>query len=628
MKVADYVINFLQKKGIDKVFVVYGAANGDLIDAFTRNKNIEYVCTMHEQAGGFAAEAYSRVSKNFGVAIATSGPGGMNLVTPMGNCFYESIPCMFITGQIHSKFLRKNASIRQNGFQESDIVSVTAPVTKYSYMITEPESIRFQLEKAYEIMMTGRPGPVHLDIPLNIQKADIGDPKDLKGFFKDDAASLKYIENSMISESDLHEFFNKYLIDLFKAKRPCIIAGGGIKLGCKNSMQDFYDVCEILKIPVFPTWNAIDFVSSDYKYYGGRIGTYGGAGRNFGIQNSDLLLSIGSRISGRITGGVPEKFMRTAKKYVVDIDGAILIPGNHDVFFNETLTCSAQIFLHVFKEYLQKSEIKAKVKKLNFSKWTDKVKEWKIKYDPFKEEMYDTKGKEYLVHPYAFARTLSNFATPNDIIIVDCGGNAVVMSHAFETKKGQLFFSNHGNSPMGFSFAASIGAWFASNKKTQTIICVIGDGGFNMNIQELQTLKNYGIGVKVFIMNNHIYGITKAFQKTNFNGRCEACGPVGYKPPDFRKVVEAYDINFISISQGDKNNLSGKIEMVLNGFGKNEPVICDVNCHEYHSYEPRIFGWNTPIEDMYPYLPRDEFLENMIIPPDETYKNPAMPDIV
>ena len=209
----------------------------------------------------------------------------------------------------------------------------------------------------------------------------------------------------------------------------------------------------------------------------------------------------------------------------------------------------------------------------------------------------------------------------DDVIIADCGGNIVITSQAFKTRKGQRLISSNGNSPMGYSFAGAIGAWFASDKENQNVVCIIGDGGMNMNIQELQTLVNYNIGIKVIILNNHIYGITKAFQETNFEGRMEACGPKGYNPPDFIKVAKAYGVETVSIEGSDYNKIRDEIKDFLNHTG---PLIIDVNCHEYHTYDPKIIGWETPIEEMYPYLSREEFLSNMIIQPLEISMNPEM----
>lgn len=604
MKLGDYVIHSLGDMGIDKMFVVYGAANGDLIDAFTRTKKSEYVAVMHEQGGGFAAEGYAKIKKLPGVAIATSGPGGMNLLTSMGNCFYDSTPAIFITGQINSQFLRPDQSIRQVGFQECDIVAMAKPVTKYAVMIEKPEDIRYELEKAVHIAQEGRPGPVLLDIPLNIQKAEIN-PEELFGF-----DSKK--EKVNFDTDEVGQQIDSIIEDLNKSKRPCLMVGMGVRIA--DAADELRELGELLNVPVFPTWNALDVVTSDYKQYGGRIGTYGGAGRNFGIQNSDLLIAIGSRISGRITGGNIHSFAREAKKIVVDVDLTLLQKKLQQVPFDVNIYCDAKIFLKMFIQKVKKEKNNLP----NFSSWTEKCLDWKTKYDPVKPEFFEQKEN---VHPYAFMRTLSKKMKSDGILVGDCGGNIVVSNHSFETKYGQRNLTNNGNSPMGFSFAGAMGAWFAAPDKE--VVCTIGDGGFNMNIQELQTIKNYGVKLKTFIINNHIYGITKAYQETNFQGRAEACGPKGYNPPNFVEIVEAYGIKTFTIDSHE--NMENIISEVLNYDG---PVVCDVNCHEFHTYEPRIFGWKTPIEDMYPYLDRDEFRSNMEIEPLEDWESPVYPDIV
>lgn len=609
MKVADYIINFFAQKGIDKVFVVYGAANGDLIDAFTRNGEIDYVAVMHEQAGGFAAEGYAKVKSLPGVAIATSGPGGMNFVTSIGNCFYDSVPCVFITGQINSNFLRPNKDIRQIGFQETDIVSIVEPITKYATMIRSKESIKHELEKAWYMATEGRHGPVLIDIPMNIQKADIN-PDELFGY--SEFHSPKATTSELVSQQ-----VDELIRDLDAAQRPVVMVGGGVKSA--GAIPEFRELMSLLEIPCYPTWNALDVATSDFPFYCGRIGTYGGGiGRNFGIQNSDLLIAIGSRISGRITGGNIHSFAREAKKYVVDIDLPMLQVHDQQVPFDVNIYSDAKPFINLLIEKLsiQKSKASSQFDK---SKWLVQCQEWREKYDPVNKLINNGKVHQY-VHPYIFFRKLSEHMQSDAVLIGDCGGNIVASNHSFKTKYGQLNLTNNGNSPMGFSHSASMGCFFGD--PTRQIVCTIGDGGFNMNIQELQTFLNYNIKVKTFIVNNHIYGITKAFQKTNFNGRCEACGPVGYNPPDFIKICEAYGIKTFTVSSND--DLDDVIQKVLDFDG---PVVCDVNCHEHHTYEPRIFGWKTPIEDMYPYLPREEFKDNLYITPLEDWENPVYPDV-
>jgi len=612
MKVADYIINYLAGQGVKEVFSVYGAANGDLIDAFTRTDRIRYVCVMHEQAGGFAAEGYAKVSGNFGVALATSGPGGQNFVTPIGNCYYDSVPCLFLTGQIKTQFLKPNDDIRQIGFQETDIVGIVKPITKYATMIKTPEQVPYELKKALYLMKTGRPGPVLLDIPIDVQKAEISEK----------TASESYCE---FPDDDYHFDLDELYGDLMQSERPALLIGAG----CWPARKRLLTLIDTLKIPAFPTWNAIDIVCSDNPYYGGRVGTYGGAGRNFGIQNCDLLIAIGTRLSGRITGGNVKSFARGAKKYLIDIDKAMLQPNDQQCPFDVNWYSDADYFIDCFTDYLNsKASISMHVKYMQ--KWMDTVSRWRYKYDTMPvnfmgvAEEGPSGGKHNCdVSPYLFMRELSNQCSPSDIIVGDCGGNIVVMNHAFESKTGQRIITNNGNSPMGFSMAGAIGAWFAQNDEKfniydavsnptpnrRNVICIIGDGGMNMNIQELQTIVNYGVNVKIFIINNNIYGITKAFQEVNFEGRSEAYGPKGYRPPDFHKVANAYDIPHVEICDNKCLNI---IKDLLDSNG---PLVINVMCKEYHTYEPKIVGWNTPIEDMYPYLPRDEFKSNMIIDP-------------
>ena len=608
VKLADYVIDFYSKIGVDKIFVVYGAANGDLIDAFSRNKKTEYVAVLHEQAGGFAAEGYAKVKgkKIPGVAIATSGPGGMNFVTSAGNCYYDSVPAIFITGQVNSKFMKPDNSIRQIGFQEADMCSIFKSITKYTKLILDPSTIKYELEYSLYLATSGRPGPILLDIPIDVQKSII-DTEQLKGF---DSSNISNIETE---PKNLELKLEKLFTDIKKSHRPVMLIGGGVKIA--DATNELLEIGNLLKIPMYPTWNALDVVTSDYEYYCGRVGTYGGAGRNFGIQNSDLLISVGSRVSGRITGGNVKTFARAAKKYMVDIDEGTLNKEFQQVPFDENINCDAKKFIKKFKEFLIKEDFKTDHNK---EKWLKQCLKWKKTYDPVKKSYFKNTNT---VQPYAFIRTLSEKMSKDDILVADCGGNIVTCNHSFETKKGQRYFTNNGNSPMGFSFSGAIGAYFADPKKT--IVCIIGDGGMNMNIQELQTLKNYNIKIKTIILNNHIYGITKAFQETNFGGKSEACGPRGYIPPDFIKISKAYGIKTMEI----KNNseFDHKIDELLKS---DESIVVDVDCHDHHEYEPRIFGWKTPIEDMYPYIDRKEFKNNMIIDPVDGWEDPIMPKFI
>ena len=596
-KVADFIIDYLYNLGINEIFLVYGSANAQLVDSISLHPHMKYVCTMHEQGGGFAAEGYAKVSRKFGVALATSGPGGTNLVTSAANCFYDSVPCLFLTGQIHSDFLRPTEEIRQIGFQEAAMVDIFKPVTKYAVMVTKPEDVKYELEKALYLMKEGRPGPVLLDLPLNIQKCVI-ETDDLVGFNHD--VQLTYNQSTLIKQID------RYIEDLIRSKRPTILVGNGVKLA--NAEKDLLELAKVLKIPMFPTWNAVDIVCDNSPYFGGRVGTYGGKGRNFGIQNTDLLLGRGTRLSGRITGGNIKSFAREAKKYIVDVDVPAVQQKLQQVPFDECLLCDAKLFINLLKTRLRQKRVDFSPKKLpDFSGWLDQVIEWKNKYDPVTPNLYKN---EDFVHPYVFTRILSEEMAKDDIILADCGGNIVIFNHAFETKTGQQHITNNGNSPMGFSMAASMGAKLAAPNRR--VVAIIGDGGMCMNLQELQTLVNYNVDVKIIIVNNHIYGITQAFQQVNFEGRCEACGPKGYIPPDFYKVAQAFGVKTIETTGSNIHDCRYIIKYFLEAPG---PIILNYHCEGYNTYEPKVIGWNTSIEDMYPYLEDDEFNNNMIIEP-------------
>jgi len=590
MKLADYAVDFLGRNGIDKVCMVYGSAMGDLCDAFTRTKQTEYISVIHEQGGGFAAECYAKISGKPGAVIVTSGPGGMNLVTPIGNCFYDSVPCIFITGQINSRFLRPDPSVRQVGFQETDIVSIVKPITKYAVMVTDPRAIRYEMEKAYWLCRNERPGPVLIDLPMDVQKAEI-DPGKLHGF---DAS----VEAAFYDMLEVRRVAFRLLDDLQRASRPVILVGGGVRIA--GAVSVINELSQRLGVPCFPTWNALDVITSDLDFYGGRIGTYGGAGRNFAVQNSDLLVAIGCRLSGRITGGNIQSFARGAKKYVIDVDPALLQRYLQQLPFDVCARCDAYIFLKCLLDIV----VGGQDPRLDIDPWRRQVVEWRDRYDPVQAQQF----LQSSIHPYAFVRQLSELMASSDVLVADCGGNIVVCNHAFKTKFGQRYLTNNGNSPMGFSMCGAMGAWFAD--PARRVVCVIGDGGFQMNIQELQTIKHYNVPLKIFVLNNHTYGITVAYQETNFGGKREACGPKGYSVPNFLEIARAYGLSTRTVSK--TRDADRVISEVLNS---REAVVCDVDCGDFHQYEPRMMRWDAGIEEQWPSLPENEFLGNMIIDP-------------
>mgnify|MGYP001561617133 CR=1 FL=1 len=371
-----------------------------------------------------------------------------------------------------------------------------------------------------------------------------------------------------------------FMGDLQESKRPGILVGGG----AHKSRDRIMAFAEKHRIPVFRTWNALDVATDDSPVYSGTIGTYGGPGRNFGVQNCDLLLILGCRISGRITGGMPETFARGAKTYRVDIED-----GNDAGEFVE----------HCLTRYSDWT--------LKFDAWLQKCIAWRVKYDPVKPEHLS----EW--HHYGVMRRLSEQIPSNAIVTYDTGGNAIMMGHCFRSKRGQRIFSSNGNSPMGSAMCLAIGAWFAD--PARPIICIIGDGGMQLNIQELQTIKHYGIPVKVFVFNNKVLGNTLSYIRVNKKAVVACDETSGYSSPDFVKVAEAYGINAVS------RDYWGAFDMVKWALGLASPVVVDLIDEDRCQYEPRISRFDIPIEDAYPFLPRDEFRKNMYIEPHAGWEN-------
>lgn len=585
--VADYILNYLVSLGIKHVFIITGGAIAFVIDAFHDRKDIEYVCVSHEQAGSMMAEAYSRMGPGIAATMVTSGPGATNLITGICCAWFDSIPVLHISGQVNQFEQKGETGVRQMGFQETDIVSIVKPITKFASQLDKAENIRYFLEKATYIAKSGRPGPVLLDIPQNLQRARIN-PKKLVGFAVPKEKEYKDIGKSLSKK------VGKSLDLIEKAKRPVVLAGFGIR--SSGAEKELYKLIKLLGFPVVTSWSGFDLLPNNCPLRVGEIGVYGNRAANFTIQNADLLLSIGSRLDTRQTGGKPETFAREAKKIIVDIDKAEL-DKRRGLTPDIAIQTDAKDFLRAMIYALSKN--KKRIPKV--SGWFEKTMEWKIKYPTVKSEYYNEKN---YVNAYVFIKTLSEELRNDAVIIPDDGGHLTWAMQAFAVKKGQRLFSAFGNSPMGYAFPASIGASFALGKKE--IICIDGDGSFQLNIQELQAIVYHNLPVKIFIMNNHGYGIIKQFQELYLGSRFEATGK-GYSSPNFIEIAKAYGIKTVSI----KNNkeLRKKIKKAIEYRGS---VICDVNIRDNQKIIPKLeFG--KPIEDMTPYLPREEFLNNMIV---------------
>ena len=590
-------MKFVAKQKVKHVFYLPGGGAMHLVDSLARYKEIEPVCMLHEQSVAIAAESYAMHTGNIGVGLVTTGPGGTNAITGVCAAWIDSIPCMFFSGQVKRSDMMTGKKIRQSGIQEVDIISMVRSITKYSITVTEADTIKYHLEKALHLALTGRPGPVWLDIPLDIQ-GSIVEETELKGL---DSSEISQTQTD-ISISNIK--INKAIKLINNCKRPVIIGGDGIKIS--KSEEIFSELIMKLNIPVVLTWKALDLLHDEHLLYAGRGGLLGERAANFAIQNSDLLISIGSKLDFTQTGFDTKSFARAAKKIVIDIDPNEINKLNFKVDLKIVADAKA-----IIKELLNRSD---KINIKDISKWKNKIKEWRNKYPVIRKEYFNKFG---LVNPYVLIDLISHFAGTDDIISPCCAGVAAEYTfQAFRIKKNQKFVTNHGLGPMGFELPLSISASIANNGKRT--ICIAGDGGIQLNIQELETLRRLNLPVKIFVMNNKGYSSIRTMQETHFNSNFLGNDPAsGLTLPDIVSVSKAYKIKAVRIN--DASELETKIKRVLDYEG---PVVCDVLVIPDFKVSPKVSSKrrsdgtmaSKPLEDQWPFLDRYELLSNMFIP--------------
>lgn len=591
MTVSDYIIKFLVEKGVDSLFMITGGQAMFLNDAVCRNKKIRAICTHHEQAAGMAAEAYGRITGKLGVALVTAGPASINVMNGVVGGWTDSAPMMIISGQAPLSYVlyQQKTKIRQYGIQGINIKPLVEKVTKFFVTVDDPSLIKYYLEKAYHLALNGRPGPVWIDVPLDIQRMAVPE-KLLKEYLPEQ-------ENDITPT--LSKSVAKTIKLLLSAKRPILLVGQGIRLA--HAVEEFSSVIQKLNIPVLTSRLGIDLINSDHKLYVGRPGNYGERAAHFAIQNSDLIIVVGSRLSSAMVGHNPKEFGKNAKKVVVDIDPEELEkPG---VEIDLKVNNNAKYF---FKELL--NQIK-KIKLPNFDGWVKKCSEWKYKYPVVLASYKDEKP----INSYYFIDKLSNISTPEDAILVDTGSCFHIACQTWKVKKGQRFLTTGGISSMGY-WAAGIGACVANNYK-RTIV-ITGDGSLQMNIQEFATIKHNQLPIKVFIFNNNGYLLIRQTQQNFMNGRLIGEGPdTGVWCPDSLKIAKAYEIKGVRINS--VKELDTKLKEVMDYKG---PVICDVMTPEWQLIIPRTASYKKPegtlvpkpYEDMFPFLDEKELKENMI----------------
>ncbi|HEY4841211.1 MAG TPA: thiamine pyrophosphate-binding protein [Terriglobales bacterium] len=603
MKLSDYVFRMVADAGVKHVFLVPGGGAMHLNDSLSRCSGIDFVCNLHEQASAIAAENYSKATNYLGVALVTTGPGSTNAITGLAGAWLDSTPCLFLSGQVKraDRMFKPDGSplgVRQVGMQEVDIVSIVRPLTKYAITVDDPGSIRYHMEKALYLAKSGRPGPVWIDIPLDVQASPI-DPETLRGFDPS--------ECEVRTPVDMEALVSETIRALNKSERPMLLAGNGIRLA--RAEKEFLELVEVLDIPVEATWLAIDLIADDHPLFVGRPGSLAPRGANFAVQNSDFLLALGARLDRVITGYSPERFARAAYKVMVDIDPFELAKMGDSI--QTKVQADAGEFIRALLRH--KSDIQRKPR----SPWKQRCLDWKNRYPVILPEHRKPEGP---VSMYHLAEALQDVLPENTPIVSGSSGSAIeLFLLALRVKAGQRVFHTTALGAMGFGIAASIGVCVANGRRP--VVCVDGDGGFQFNIQELETVSRLKLPITFFVLNNGGYASIRISQMSFFGEPRIGCSPeTGQTLPDITKVAQAYGLQTDVIR--DQSSLRADLRRVLSRGG---PLVCDTFVLPDEVRAPRLFSEqrpdgsfvSKPLEDLYPFLSREEFLSNMLIPVEE-----------
>jgi len=582
MKLSDYVIDFIAKQGVSHIFEFIGGAITHLIDSTVDRDDIECVSVHHEQTGAFAAEAYARMNGRLGVAMATSGPGALNMVTGIGSCWFDSVPCLFITGQVNTYEYKFDQPVRQIGFQETDIVSVVKPLTKYAELLVDAEMIRYHLEKAVYLAQSGRPGPVLLDIPMNIQRAQI-EPDTLTGFL----GSAEHLALQASPGCDREQLAEVVRL-MAAARRPIILAGGGVRTA--GATGQLAELVAKTGMPVVSTLMGLDSLPHDNPAFFGMIGAYGNRFSNMALANSDFLLILGARLDSRQTGTRPDTFGRAARKVHVDIDPFEL---NAKVAVDLAINCDVGSFLAALNGVLADSA------KPDLTGWYRVISGYRERY-PTRSSETEFPG----IEPNGFMELLSDHCAPGDMVCLDVGQNQMWAGQSFRLKEGQRMLISGGMGAMGFALPAALGAAKAAPGHNAVVIC--GDGGIQVNIQDLDTIVNHRLPVKMFILNNGCLGMVRQFQDMYFGGRQQST-VIGYGCPDLVKIADAYGVPAFTIT-----SLAGAAETIARALQLEGPAFVDVKLEQTTCVNPKLVV-NRPLEDMSPHLEREELAKEMLI---------------
>ena len=595
MRVADFIADFIfEELNVKHVFMVTGAGIMHLTDGVASHPKLQAICPHHEQTSSMAIDAYSRASENFGVGFFTSGPGGTNAVTGLCGAWQDSVPCLFISGQVKKKETTNNAKIlglRQFGVQELDMIPIVKYACKYAITLNDPNKVKYEFEKAVHIAKSGRPGPVWIQIPMDVQSSIIDETK-LNGFEHDDV-----IPTASDAEVD------KIIKLLKKSKRPVIIAGQGIRISGAISLLEKFT--SKFKIPVVTPFLGIDTIKSDLLQYVGKTGVKGDRPANFAMQNSDLIIAIGTSLHVTVIGYTYKHFAREAKKIVIDIDKKSHKKKTIDI--DSFILSDAKKFFEKIIKFTENETLN------DYAKWIKQCNEWKKKYPVCLPEYKQNKKS---LNSYLLIDTLCKHSKKNDIFVSDAGGTYYATCQAIQlTKPGQRYIPSGAMATMGYSLPAAIGISVATNKGR--VIALTGDGSFQQNLQELQTLIEYDLPVKLFVLNNDGYESIRVSQKNYFNNRLIGeSNQSGLSFPDTLKIAKAYGIKAVRIRnyQELENKLDGilkfdKAVIVDLIIPRDQPIIPTVSS----VVNPDGTMSSRPLEDMAPFLDREEYKKNLYI---------------
>jgi acetolactate synthase I/II/III large subunit len=600
IKLSDYVIKFLSDAGVKRIFMLTGGGCMHLVDSVGRQPGLEYVCCLHEQACAYAAQAHAEFSGSLAAVLVTTGPGGTNAVTGLAAAWLDSTPCIFLSGQVKRADLLTTRGVRSMGPQEVDIISVVSPLTKFAKTILEPNDVRCELERAVHLATTGRRGPVWLDIPLDVQSQMI-DESALRPFTPDLSAGRK---------NDNLQAKVAVAIDFLKqAKRPVLFIGNGARQAFRKGLVK--QLADLLKIPVLLTWKAMDMFPEDYPWFAGRPGSIASRGANFTQQNSDWILVLGARLDLPQVAFSHHNFARSAKKVLVEIDPREI--AKFDMPIDVSVNVDVEDFLEEMLAQLQAVRIPGT------GAWMAKTKEWHERYPVILPEYWNQ--KQEFVNPYVLIDVLSDLCTSEDVLAPGSSGACSdIFLQCFRLKAGQRVVNSPSLGAMGTGLPGSIGTCLASGGRRT--ICVNGDGGFQLNIQELETLHRLNLPIKYFVLCNGTYASIMATQRNYFEGRMVGSDPSSRLTlPNIRKVAEAYGIS--SHELRDHTNIREEVRAVLEYPG---PMVCAVHVSSDQPSAPRATSSvrpdgsivSLPMEDMAPRLPRDVFRAEMIIAPEES----------